>query len=164
MVRGSTFNNLLLRTLALCAAPPSAATAPVASAPADAANKPSAQTAVQPLWRQVRRSAPAFGQASVEDQHRLRKRIKRLRYALEAVQPLLKRKPGRAFLRALRRALGALGQMNDLQVADALYRQRALAEPQAWFAVGYLAARRQAALDASVAALASLTALKLAWR
>ena len=100
----------------------------------------------------------------MEDQHRLRKRIKRLRYALESVQPLLRRKPGEAFLRALRRALGALGELNDLQVADALYRQRALAEPQAWFAVGYLAARRQAALDASVAALARLTDLKLVWR
>ena len=51
-----------------------------------------------------------------------------------------------------------------MQVADALYRQRVLAEPQAWFAVGYLAARRQAALDTSVTALARLTKLKLAWR
>ena len=112
----------------------------------------------------MRRAAPAFAQASVEDQHRLRKRIKRLRYALEAVQPLLKRKSGVAFLRALRRARGALGELNDLQVADVLYRERAQTEPQAWFAVGYLAARRQAALDASVAALARLADLKLVWR
>ena len=88
----------------------------------------------------------------MEDQHRLRKRIKRLRYALEAVQPLLKRKSGTAFLRALRRALGALSELNDLQVADVLYRERAQTEPQAWFAVGYLAA------------LARLTDLKLVWR
>ena len=165
VVRGVSFNSLLLRTLALCAATPSASAAPVDPAdPAEAANKSNARAAVQPLWRQVRRAAPAFAQTSMEDQHRLRKRIKRLRYALESVQPLLKRKPGGAFLRALRRALGALGELNDLQVADALYRQRALAEPQAWFAVGYLAARRQAALDASVAALARLTDLKLVWR
>ena len=171
VVRGVAFNSLLLRTLALCAASPSGptesaavASVPVQSAPAEAANKPNARAAVQPLWRRVHRAAPAFAQASVEDQHRLRKRIKRLRYALESVQPLLRRKPGEAFLRALRRALGALGELNDLQVADALYRQRALAEPQAWFAVGYLAARRQAALDASVAALARLTDLKLVWR
>ena len=123
------------------------------SAPAAAANKPNARAAV-----------PALAQASVEDQHRLRKRIKRLRYALEAVQPLLKRKSGAAFLRALPRALGALGELNDLQVADVLYRDRAQTEPQAWFAVGYLAARRQATLDASVAALARLADLKLVWR
>ena len=159
VVRGVVFTSLLLRTLALCAAPESGPTAQ-----ADKASKPDARAAVQPLWRQVRRAAPTFVQASVEDQHRLRKRIKRLRYALEAVQPLLKRQSIEAFLRALRRALGALGELNDLQVADVLYRQRAGAEPQAWFAVGYLAARRQAALDKSVAALARLTALKLAWR
>ena len=154
IVRSISFNALLLRTLAMCAAPqPSAADA-----------LPNAQAAVQPLWRRVRRAAPAFALASVDDQHRLRKRLKRLRYALEAVQPLYRHKSGEQFLRALRRALGALGQLNDLQVADALYRQRALTEPQAWFAVGYLAARRQAALDASVAALARLVALKLAWR
>ena len=162
VARGVAFNSLLLRTLALCAASPSASAAP--ADPAEAANKSNARAAVQPLWRQVRRAAPAFAQASVEDQHRLRKRIKRLRYALEAVQPLLKRKSGVAFLRALRRALGALGELNDLQVADVLYRERAQTEPQAWFAVGYLAARRQAALDASVAALARLADLKLVWR
>ena len=162
VVRGAAFNSLLLRTLALCAAQPSALASP--GAPAKAQSKSHARAAVQPLWRQVRRAAPAFAQAREEDQHRLRKRIKRLRYALEAVQPLLKRKSGEAFLRALRRALGALGELNDLQVADALYRQRVLAEPQAWFAVGYLAARRQAALDTSVTALARLTKLKLAWR
>ncbi len=154
IVRSISFNALLLRTLAMCAAPQAGA--------ADAL--PNAQAAVQPLWRRVRRAAPAFASASVDDQHLLRKRLKRLRYALEAVQPLCKRKSGEQFLRALRRALDALGRLNDLQVADALYRQRALAEPQAWFAVGYLAARRQAALDTSVAALARLVALKLAWR
>ena len=77
---------------------------------------------------------------------------------------MLKRNAGERFLRALRRALAALGELNDLQMADTLYRQRAVQEPQAWFAVGYLAARRQAALDKAVVALARLVKLKLAWR
>ena len=159
VVRGAPFNALLLRSLALCKE--------LLLPETDAAlmpTKPTARAAVQPLWRQVRRAAPAFASASVDDQHRLRKRLKRLRYALEAVQPLYKEKSGDRFLRALRRALGALGELNDLQVADALYRQRALVEPPAWFAVGYLAARRPAALDKAAASLARLTALKLAWR
>ncbi len=156
VVRGVVFNALLLRSLALCGAPPS----PVTEAPP----RPSAQAAVQPLWRRIRRAVPTFTSASVDEQHLLRKRLKRLRYALEAVQPLCKRKSGERFLLALRQALEALGQLNDLQVADALYRQRALAEPQAWFAVGYLAARRQAALDKAAASLARLSALKPAWR
>lgn len=156
VVRGANFNRLLLQTLALCAAAPAPAT--------DTAGRLQPQAAIQPLWRRVRRAVPGFAQASVEDQHRLRKRIKRLRYALEAVQPMLKRKAGDRFLRALRRALAALGELNDLQVADTLYRQIALQEPQAWFAVGYLAARRQAGLDKAVAALARLSVLKLVWR
>ena len=156
VVRGATFNSLLLQTLARCTAPPSPS--------AESASRLQPQAAIQPLWRHVRRTAPGFAQASVEDQHRLRKRIKRLRYALEAVQPLLKRKAGDRFLRAVRRALAALGDLNDLHVADTRYRQLALHDPQAWFAVGYLAARRQAALDKAVAALARLSALKLAWR
>ena len=156
MVRGSAFNSLLLRSLALCAAPalPAAAAEP----------RPTAQAAIRPLWRRVRRSTQSFMQASVEEQHRLRKRIKRLRYALEAVQSLLKRQGGERFLRALRRALAALGDLNDLQVADTLYRQRALHEPQAWFAVGYLAARGQVALETAAASLARLAAQKIAWR
>ena len=156
LVRGIAFNSLFLRSLALCAAPPLPA--------ADAVPRPTAQAAIRPLWRRVRRSTQGFTQVSVEEQHRLRKRIKRLRYALEAVQPMLKRKAGKRFLRALRRALVALGDLNDLQVADALYRQRALHEPQAWFAVGYLAARRQAALAKAEAALARLATQKIAWR
>jgi CHAD domain-containing protein len=100
------------------------------------------QGQLRPLWRQVRKGAGGFGTASVEDQHRLRKRIKRLRYALEAAAPVLKRKPTQACLRRLRRALQALGELNDLQVAEALYRQLAVQEPRAWFAVGYLAGQR----------------------
>ena len=163
VVRGAVFNALLLRSLALCAAQPPS---PPPSPPpvTDVPPRPSAQAAVQPLWRRVRRAVPTFTSASVDEQHLLRKRLKRLRYALEAVQPLCKRKSAERFLRALRRALDALGQLNDLQVADALYRQRAQAEPQAWFAVGYLAARRQAALDKAAAALTRLSALKLVWR
>ncbi len=156
VVRGATFNSLLLQTLALCSTPPAPTT--------DAASRLQPQAVIQPLWRRVRRAVPGFAQASVEDQHRLRKRIKRLRYALEAVRPMLKRQAGERFLRALRRALGALGELNDLQVADTMYRQLALQEPQAWFAVGYLSARRLAVRDTAAAALARLRKLKPAWK
>ena len=64
--------------------------------------------------------------------------------------PLLPRKATPACLKRVRRALGALGDLNDLQVAETLYRQLAGQEPQAWFAVGFLAGRR-AALQAEAA-------------
>ena len=96
--------------------------------------------------------------------HRLRKRLKRLRYALELVQPLLKPKSGGRLLRQIGRALQALGDLNDLQVAQALYRERTEAESQAWFAVGYLAAREQAALVLAARTLHKLRLQRVAWR
>ena len=152
-VRDAAFNTLLLRTLALCQEPAAAA-----------ARLPDAKALVQPLWLRIKRELRTFAQASTEDQHRLRKRTKRLRYALEAVQPLLKRKAGERFLGALRHALQALGDLNDLYVAQALYRQQAQGQPQAWFAVGYLAARQQAQLQEVARVLARLHELKLPWR
>lgn len=153
LVRGAAFNALLLRALALCQA-----------LPAPTAELPDAQALVQPLWRQIKRELGVFAQASTRDQHRLRKRVKRLRYALEAVQPMLKRKGGEQFLHALRQALQALGDLNDLQVAQDLYRGLAQVQPQAWFAVGYFAARRQAQLEQTARLLARLHELKLPWR
>jgi len=159
VVCSPAFADLMLRTLALCV-PPVAPPEPPALPAADAVSAADAavhqdlgvlsgselaravQAQLRPLWRQVRKGAARFEAASVEEQHRLRKRIKRLRYALESAEPVLKRKPTQACLQGLRRALQALGDLNDLQVAEALYRQLAAQDPRAWFAVGYLAGQR----------------------
>ncbi len=50
------------------------------------------------------------------------------------------------FLRHLEPAQEALGRLNDEQVAQAQYRQLAAKHPKAWFAVGWLAARRESLL------------------
>ena len=166
VVRSAGFNQLLLRSLALAlAARESAVLAPGTDAPV-ATGKLSDQAAkqVQRHWRRVRRDINGFEQAELEAQHTLRKRIKRLRYALEAVQVLLKRRQGDALLRATRRALLALGRLNDLAVAEARYRQQATEDPQAWFAVGYLVAQRQQVQQEAVKVLLRLRQQSLAWR
>jgi triphosphatase len=119
---------------------------------------------IGPLWRQVRKGAGTFAGLEVEARHRLRKRLKRLRYALESVQPLLKRKRGVQFLAAVRRALAALGDLNDLQVASHLYRDLAAHDASAWLAVGYLAALNPPAERSAARALQQLRALSLPWR
>ena len=159
VVRDPAFTDLLLRTLALCAPAPAPEQAAAAPALAQAA-----RAAVRPLWRQVRRGAAAFEQADAEARHRLRKRIKRLRDAMVGAQALLKRKSALELQRRLARALKVLGELNDLQVAESHYREMADHHAQAWFAVGYLAARRTVALEQAASALMRLRKLHIVWR
>jgi len=50
----------------------------------------------------------------------------------------------RRFLRGLQQAQTPLGEFNDLVVAQACYLGLAQSDPRAWFAVGWLSARRPA--------------------
>ena len=157
VVCGGAFTGLMLRTLALGTAAPTPA--------ADAATLAQAVPAqLRPLWLQVRRGAAAFSHADADERHRLRKRLKRLRDALLAAQPLLRRKPSAELKLRLGKALQRLGELNDLQVAEQRFREAAANGPTAWFAVGYLAARRQLTLKPAVRALARLREARIGWR
>ncbi len=151
-VRGPAFNSLLLRTLALTLHP----APPAQQAPAELCA--AALDLLRDPWRAARRGAKQFADATTDDQHRARKRLKRLRYVLETLQPLFRPKPTRRLLRALRQALAALGRLNDLQAAAALCRAQAAVDPRAWFAAGWLAAQLAPALKQAVKALAKLAA------
>ena len=162
VVQSREFVDLMLRSLTLCAM--SARPDAVVSPPPTTDLKVAVQDQLDPLWRQVRRGAARFAQASTSEQHRLRKRIKRLRYALEGAESLFKRSATQAGLRRMKQALQALGDLNDLQVAQALYRDRVAQDPQAWFAVGYLAGRQQGLHAVAVKALKRLKATPPGWR
>jgi triphosphatase len=159
LVRGPDFTTLLLQTLALSRAAAAGTAAPLQAQAPSAVRGP-----VDALWRQVRRGAAGFETASAEQQHRLRKRIKRLRHALEFSQSWMKPKAGARLLRRLRRMLQDLGQLNDMHVAAALSRQQAQADPRAWFWVGLLAARREAALAQTARTLSQLRGKGIPWR
>lgn len=96
--------------------------------------------------RQVRRDAKRFDTLSDEQRHRLRKRLKRLRYAVEFCAGLFAPRAVERYLARLRRSQEHLGEFNDVCVAAAAYRPLAATEPRAWFALGWLAARRAAVL------------------
>jgi triphosphatase len=141
LLRDPAVTALLLRTLAL-------SMEPVADLPAVGTAAPVAQAAqalLRPLWRRARRDARAFDAATPAQQHATRKRLKRLRYALEFLQPALKPKATRQALAVLRRALDALGDLNDLRAAEASFRALAVQEPTAWFAAGQAAGLCEAA-------------------
>lgn len=92
------------------------------------------------LHRQVARKGRRFDHLPVEEQHRVRKRLKRLRYLAEFTRPLWPGKKERRYLRALEPAQDALGRHNDVAVAAARFRAAAQRDPRAWFAAGYLQA------------------------
>ena len=119
------------------------------------------------LLHQVQRDAARFERLDDAQRHRLRRRIKRLRYATELSLALWPAQPAARLLRRLAQAQTPLGDLNDCVVAQAHYRDLATQAPQAWFAVGWLSARRQTLEPGCIAALARLAkckAGKACWR
>ncbi|HET7526100.1 MAG TPA: CHAD domain-containing protein, partial [Burkholderiaceae bacterium] len=106
------------------------------------------------LHHQVAHDGRRFDKLDLERQHRVRKRLKRLRYLAELVSGLWPRDAVRRYLKPLEAAQDALGHHNDVAVATTLFRADAAAEPTAWFAAGYLQAHL------AVTALAARKALR----
>ncbi len=163
LLRDPAFSVLLLQTLALTVA--EAATridgTPEIKEPglADAARR-----VLKAAWRRAHADARQFEHAPDELRHRARKRLKRLRYALEFVASALPRKPTRALQRALAQALEALGHFNDLHVADVHFRAQPEPEPGDWFAMGWLSAQRGPALRGALDSLHRLDKAPRLWR
>jgi inorganic triphosphatase YgiF len=87
--------------------------------------------------RQARQDAAAWATLDDEGRHRLRKRLKRLRYVLDFCSALLPAKAWAQEARVLRRLQDALGRWNDVVVAQAALAPAA--DPAAAFAIGWLA-------------------------
>lgn len=139
-VRAAPAQALLLDLLAATLAP---------DAPADAgadASPPKPQlTARLARWhRQVSKAAGDFAALDDAARHRLRKRVKRLRYAVEFAQGLYGSRKVARYLRALSALQERLGALNDVGVALAAFRGAAADDAATVFALGWLAARRDA--------------------
>jgi len=99
------------------------------------------------LYRQILRDGDRFKLLAPEEQHRVRKRLKRLRYLSEFVGPLFGDKAVARFVAHLVPAQDALGALNDEAVAIESYRLASQADPRAWFAVGWLSAGHASKVD-----------------
>ncbi len=137
VLRAATTTQWLLDMLAFAHAP---------AADDDAAPRADLRTlARRPLarlHRQVHRAGRAFDTLDEAARHRARKRLKRLRYAAEALSSLWPAAAWAAYLRRLRDAQDALGRLQDIAVAEPMLRDAAAREPGAAFGLGYIAARR----------------------
>lgn len=101
------------------------------------------------LQRQLAKDAKAYASFDDAQRHRTRRRLKRLRYGIEFAASLFGAKKVAAYLERLKPAQDALGQYNDLVVAEQVFTRMLPGQPQAWFALGWLAARRPDLLDVS---------------
>ena len=96
--------------------------------------------------------------------HRLRKLVKRLRYALEFSAALFPRRAVRRYLAALRAAQERLGAINDVVVAMEAFKRSRDTDPRAWFALGWLAARREVLMAQAVPDLKKFASAKRFWK
>lgn len=131
-------------------------------APAGSPRKP-LRARLSKLHRQVVRDGERFENLEAIAQHRVRKRLKRLRYLSEFAAPLFGQRAAQRYLDELRPAQDALGEHNDAAVAIAAYREAAARDARAWFAVGWLSARQPESAAACREALAKVAHARPFW-
>jgi CHAD domain-containing protein len=114
--------------------------------------------------RQVVADAKRYVELDDAQRHRLRKRAKRLRYATEFCAALFERRAVRRYLKALRGLQERLGAVSDTTMAMRAFAPRAGTEPAAMFALGWLAARREALVAASGPELKRFAKVRRYWK
>ena len=161
IVRNAAFQTALIGLMAFTArghAPRAAAADDdAAEAPGPKDIRRLLQKRLRRLHTQVREGAQGFAALTVPEQHRLRKRLKRLRYLTEFMAPALDADSA-GFVDSLQPALSALGRLNDERVARELYEGVAATgnAPGAWFGLGWLAAHEAQAVAACEEALSHM--------
>ena len=113
--------------------------------------------------RRVVRAAKRYGELSDAERHSLRKRVKRLRYATEFTASLYRTKAVARYLARLAPLQDSLGRYNDLCVGLETYRAAVGDDSRAWFAIGWLVARRDVLLRQSEKALVRFAASEPFW-
>ncbi|MEJ7686230.1 MAG: CHAD domain-containing protein [Variovorax sp.] len=116
------------------------------------------------LHRQVVRGGKRFEALAPDEQHGVRKRLKRLRYLAEFVAPLFGNRKAMRYIAELTPAQDALGEFNDALVAIEAYRAAAAHDPHAWFAVGWLIASQPERMRDCTKALAKIGKVRGFWK
>ena len=122
-----------------------------------------ARRRLRQLHRQVRRDGRRFARLDDAARHRLRKRVKRLRYLCEFSASQFHAARVKAFLRKLTPVQQALGAYHDITVAIALFSTAARDDAQALFALGWLAREREAAMLSCAGSLKDLRGTAVFW-
>jgi inorganic triphosphatase YgiF len=105
-----------------------------------------------------------FDQLDIEPRHELRKRGKKLRYALQFTESLLPTAKLKAYRKQLAAVQDILGEMNDLAVARDRFIGLRDSQPSAWFACGWITSRLDALTQDACAAFKQLSRTETFWR
>lgn len=114
--------------------------------------------------RDLAADAKQYAELDDECRHRLRKRAKRLRYAAEFCAALFDRREVRRYLKTLRALQDRLGAVSDATMAIAAFAVRAPSDPQAMFALGWLAAQREALVGAAAPEWEAFSKVERFWK
>lgn len=113
----------------------------------------------------LEKSARQFEHLDDNERHRVRKRLKRLRYLAELIGPLFAERAVERYLARLRPAQDALGAYIDLIVGTKLARESVDAgDDRAWFNVGWLSAQLPRGVKRCRKALTQAEAAQPFWR
>jgi inorganic triphosphatase YgiF len=123
-----------------------------------------ARAPLKRLHRSLADDAARFMTLDDVSRHRARKRLKRLRYGVEFAAPLFGGKAVKGYLSRLKPAQEALGELNDLVVAESAFRAQVEGDSRAWFALGWIAAQRLRLLQQAAQALRKLSKAPKFWR
>jgi triphosphatase len=118
---------------------------------------------LQKLCRKIRKDTLQFPTLTDPERHRLRKRVKRLRYAAELVQSLWPHHSTIKYLHTLEHAQEPLGELIDTTAAIQLYQNLSQQHPEAWFAMGWLTARHASLLEPCAKAVRKAADCRAFW-
>jgi len=105
-----------------------------------------------------------FDQLDIEPRHELRKRGKKLRYALQFTESLLPTARLKTYRKQLAAVQDILGEMNDLAVARDRFIGLRDTQPSAWFACGWITSRLDALTQDACVAFKQLSRTETFWR
>ena len=134
----------------------------------EAANKPEGlkktiSRCLDKLHKRALRDGKKFLALDEVHQHGVRKHFKRLRYLIEFAEPLFAIRKVNRMTSALKPVQDALGLYNDELMALHAWRELATDEPNAWFGIGWLTARRQPNAKRCLKEIKALADIKPFW-
>lgn len=114
--------------------------------------------------RNVVAKGTQFPTLDMEARHDLRKRGKKLRYALQFCESILPQRRLAPYKKALARVQNILGEMNDLIVARERFVGLRDTQPSAWFACGWITSRLDTLTFEATQAFKALSQTHRPWR
>lgn len=98
---------------------------------------------LQKLHRKALKAGDRFRELPQAERHRVRKRLKRLRYLSELLRPLFDGQAVDRYVASLKDLQDALGRYQDAAAGRLLFEQHAAEDPRSWFGAGWLARREE---------------------